>query len=282
MTAAIYRMPKPTLHLHCAKCGVITEAQCGCGAGYVTAGEYARRAIKANPEKSDRAIAEEIGVSRATVDRARKATGSNEPVEKRTGKDGKKRRMPAPKHDKAREVVRPLVEAGKSVSRHQLAADHGLTHGAIQRAEIAERARHEAAADPIIDPATLSLSMQKKNEIWRRQEKKRLEIEIDMRLRNEQRERLEELVLPSLNKRRAEYEKVIKARKGPLSKTQYRLVERCLHPDNSASAELRSEAFQMFRGKKLVLVAENEAPTESPTVPTTVAEWEEMKRKASR
>jgi len=74
----------------------------------------------------------------------------------------------------------------------------------------------------------------------------------------------------------------VKARKGPLSKTQYRLVERCLHPDNSASAELRSEAFQMFRGKKLVLVAENEAPTESPTVPTTVAEWEEMKRKASR
>jgi hypothetical protein len=61
-----------------------------------------------NPEKSDRAIAAEIGVSHTTVQKARKTTGNQLPVEvscgsapapcalveTRTGKDGKVRRLP--------------------------------------------------------------------------------------------------------------------------------------------------------------------------------------------
>jgi hypothetical protein len=43
------------------------------------------------PRKSERAIAEEIGVSESTVLRARrKSTTSHEAVAKRTGKDGKR------------------------------------------------------------------------------------------------------------------------------------------------------------------------------------------------
>ncbi|MGE9010479.1 hypothetical protein ACO2JO_17975, partial [Leptospira interrogans] len=41
-------------------------------------------AVAANPVKSDRRIAEEIGVSHTTVQNARKATGNRLPVEKRT------------------------------------------------------------------------------------------------------------------------------------------------------------------------------------------------------
>jgi hypothetical protein len=44
---------------------------------------------------SARVIAEETGIPHATISRARKkATGSNDPVAKRTGKDGKRRKMP--------------------------------------------------------------------------------------------------------------------------------------------------------------------------------------------
>jgi hypothetical protein len=51
--------------------------------------------VAANPERSDRAIAEEIGVSDTTVFRARKkTTASCEAVEARTGRDGKKRKPP--------------------------------------------------------------------------------------------------------------------------------------------------------------------------------------------
>lgn len=50
----------------------------------------AAEAIKANPQKSDRAIAEEIGVSQPTVSKARKETGDNNlSPDARTGRDGK-------------------------------------------------------------------------------------------------------------------------------------------------------------------------------------------------
>jgi hypothetical protein len=47
------------------------------------------QAIAARPEKSDRPIAEKIGVSSNTVRRARKTTGPDGAVEKWTGRDGK-------------------------------------------------------------------------------------------------------------------------------------------------------------------------------------------------
>jgi hypothetical protein len=54
-----------------------------------------RVAVAANPAKSDRAIAEEIGVGKDTVSRARKKTTvAHAPVAKRTGKDGRKRTCP--------------------------------------------------------------------------------------------------------------------------------------------------------------------------------------------
>src|SRR5262245_18029035 len=51
-------------------------------------------AIAADTGKSDRAIAEEIGVSDRTVNRAHASTGTHDPVETRTGIDGKTRRLP--------------------------------------------------------------------------------------------------------------------------------------------------------------------------------------------
>jgi hypothetical protein len=55
-----------------------------------------RTAIAQAPEKSDRAIAAELGVGDATVSRARR-TVSGDTVERRIGKDGKARRVPTGK-----------------------------------------------------------------------------------------------------------------------------------------------------------------------------------------
>jgi hypothetical protein len=79
--------------LHCSKCGATAEASCDCGAAYVPAGVAAAKAIEANPEKSNNSIAKDIGVSEPTVRRAR-PTSSKDEVEKRVGRDGKKRRLP--------------------------------------------------------------------------------------------------------------------------------------------------------------------------------------------
>jgi hypothetical protein len=82
--------------MQCTVCGAEANASCNCGQPYVPAKQRAAEAVAANPQKSDRAIAEEIGVSHPTVAKARKeATGNDLPVDKpRVGKDGKTRRLP--------------------------------------------------------------------------------------------------------------------------------------------------------------------------------------------
>jgi DNA-binding Lrp family transcriptional regulator len=52
--------------------------------------DRALAAMRANPRKSNRAIADEIGVSKDTVRRAREATGDQSLIDKpRVGQDGK-------------------------------------------------------------------------------------------------------------------------------------------------------------------------------------------------
>ena len=86
---------KNSIQLVCSGCGATADAACSCGVPYMPAGEKAKVAISNTPHKSDRAIAEDIGVGKDTVRRARKATGASAPV--REGKDGKKRKQPKPK-----------------------------------------------------------------------------------------------------------------------------------------------------------------------------------------
>src|SRR5262245_54469243 len=77
----------------CLECCASGTGSCQCGAGYVPAGERAKAAIAANPGKSDRATAAEIGVHKNTVARARDTSGPHGPVDQpRTGLDGQTRR----------------------------------------------------------------------------------------------------------------------------------------------------------------------------------------------
>jgi hypothetical protein len=80
--------------MRCSSCGSAAKATCHCGVAYLPASEFAARAVAANPHKSDRAIATEIGVSADTVRRARKSTARNRAVGKRVGRDGKTRKLP--------------------------------------------------------------------------------------------------------------------------------------------------------------------------------------------
>jgi hypothetical protein len=86
--------PRTRPKLFCSECGAKAQAACNCGVHYLAAGVAAALAVAEHPEKSDRAIAKETGIPRATLQRARKSTGPNGPVEKRIGLDGKSRRLP--------------------------------------------------------------------------------------------------------------------------------------------------------------------------------------------
>lgn len=78
----------------CSSCGV--DAGCNCGAPLMSKQQRAAEAIASNPRMSDRAIADEIGVSRETVRKERNSTDNQLSVEGelRIGLDGKERRMP--------------------------------------------------------------------------------------------------------------------------------------------------------------------------------------------
>lgn len=100
MMASIVALKPAPARLECSSCGKNADAACDCGVAYIPAGARAAAAVAANPEKSDRAIAVEIGVGNKTVSRAR-ATVSRDTVEtpaaepaKRVGRDGKARSMP--------------------------------------------------------------------------------------------------------------------------------------------------------------------------------------------
>jgi len=74
----------------------------------VRASVAAAKAIAANPGVSDDTIAKRIGVGRATVQRAReKQPAQNGQVEKRTGRDGKSRKMPKVATTAKRPAKRP-------------------------------------------------------------------------------------------------------------------------------------------------------------------------------
>jgi len=131
MTKIIPFVKPVTTKLECSACGASGEGSCNCGAPYISPGARAAKAIADNPEKSNRTIAAEIGVSHQTIMRAREG-GPNGPPEKVTGRDGKsypatveRQELEESEHycpnvrpfPKAAEAVIALVETLKPLNR---------------------------------------------------------------------------------------------------------------------------------------------------------------------
>jgi hypothetical protein len=85
-------IPLSIQRMFCSGCGAEANASCNCGVSYMPASKRAAEAIAANPEKSNRAIAEELGVDEKTVRKER--TADQSAVDTRIGRDGRTRRLP--------------------------------------------------------------------------------------------------------------------------------------------------------------------------------------------
>jgi len=274
--------------LHCTKCGTQHEAKCSCGVGciYMTKKDAAARSRTAHPDWTDIQIAEAIGVSNSTVNRAKDQLSQDEKVGKRTGKDGKQRpatykkrnkdkpprpregkrgQGPAPQLDKAREIIRPLLEAGKTISPHKLEKEHGISHVTFDMALTAETARRKAieeakaalteeALAAAIEAQLPKSAKEKLDAADRARAKKRAqeeEAEFTRRVQ-EHLARVVPGVQEAKNKAfeaERRYQKFMASQKKIFTPQQWMKIWRCLHPDNSASAETRTEAFQLFEEK---------------------------------
>jgi hypothetical protein len=103
--------------MECSSCGAAGIAACDCGAPYMPASARAAEAVVANPRKSNRAIAADLGVAEGTVRTARKSTAQDYAVDTRVGLDGKVRKMPQRK-TKPEEVIPTEEEAEESYQQH--------------------------------------------------------------------------------------------------------------------------------------------------------------------
>jgi hypothetical protein len=73
----------------CTDCGAEANASCNCGVSYVAKSVRAAEAVKANPNKSNRSIAAEIGVDKNTVRAARSELSGEFSPEERIRSDGR-------------------------------------------------------------------------------------------------------------------------------------------------------------------------------------------------
>lgn len=115
MTATILSLRRPA-RMECSGCGATADAACDCGVAYMPAGEIAAKARAENPSKSSRALATELGVSEATMRRAKPSPASYDAPEKRVGRDGKS--YPARKPPQASDPIQETCDDCDTPEQH--------------------------------------------------------------------------------------------------------------------------------------------------------------------
>jgi hypothetical protein len=265
-------MDARTPTLRCTSCGALCEARCSCGASYkyISPGELAAMAVKTNPGKSDRAIADEIGVGNKTVSRARQSTVSNDTVETsaRVGRDSKVRVAPQPKQRKNNTPEKATAASAvlDAANTFQQAAETaGLKSVQSVKTGVAyEEGRRAALKEVAALSDHLPMSAKQKFEASLRAFKKILEHDNEQKIIAEVNRRFDK-AFPTLQAEknaafRTEqmyYEYLKKAPKA-MTVPEFTLVLSLLHPDSRVSAtdERLLRAFQMFKPKKFAITGE--------------------------
>jgi len=250
--------------LRCTVCGVEGEAKCHCGKtyAYIPAHKAAELAIKAYPDWSNRKIAEAIGVSFETIRRAR-PIDTNASVEKRLGRDGRKRgkRKPnrKPGEKQAQRSINLRPDAWEEIKRKAEAANVSTAAyiGAVlQQAEL--------------DLATLPKTAQDKLDAFRRQYQRELDRQFEEAVHKEIKRRVDEYVAPRFLERERDADRCRQAQrsKGVFKKEEYNIILRCVHPDLSPTVEQKNEAFRLLHENRLLLLSEKDDPRTYPPLPT--------------
>jgi len=260
--------------LVCSACGAVGQGSCLCGAAYVPPGERAAKAEAANPKRSARAIADEAGVGKDTVRRARNSGGAHAPTDRVIGKDNKS--YPAKKRGRPRKQERPhksdptvqqqaaVMFLDGGMTREQVQIETGLGPHEVQLAVERERGRREAFAEVKIDPTTFSMTARQKldaairtktKEIEREYDEKRIKANIEHWARHFPEMRKKE---NEASERERTYREFMAQQKKIFSADEYTAIIRCLHPDSrgTVSDGKLADAFRLFKAKKFALTGE--------------------------
>ncbi len=199
-------------------------------------------------------------------------------------KPTKPRKPPKPRiPPEVEATIVAALKAGKT--KDEAGAAAGVSSTVVRRVAAAEEARQQVIdADPVLDPAAfLSLSNQQKLAAFERRLTRQNDAKVNVLVQIQVRQALDEIFLPAHREKLAQAERIIQSRKHLLSKADFNLIRACLHPDNSASKDRRDRAFDIFNKLEDLLVGEKELPLGggAPPLPSSLAEWDEMKAKAT-
>ena len=210
-----------------------------------------------------------------------KASGavSSKRVIKAGRSSNKPRSSKPPKEHKAAPEVIDLHDQG--LTNPEIAKQTGVPKRQVRHIVDEEKIRR--SVEPQITPDMLSLSAQQKLESAIKQHRQKLDRDFDAAVLAEGRKYLER-VSPSLLQREHLADRIIRMRKGVMTRATYKLILTCLHPDwvTDPKQKRRYEnAFSEFTKLEKCLLSEKESPTNIPRMPTTAAEWQEAKRQAT-
>jgi len=239
------------------------------------------------------AIATQLGASQATIHRDLREFIHDEITPSRTSRRGRvnegrprgsrsRRRTQRQEQNVGRnERIVALSDGGMTATR--IAPEVGLGARVVSQIIERERIRRDATAEPEVDPTTLSSSARERLEAAMRQHKRTLEATFERRVQDAIKERVEETVLPHYNQKLAEYDAVIKSRRGIMTRVAHRKILACLHPDSRRSATERTltDAFNTFNALEIVFLDERERPTHGFQMPRTYEEMMALRRSVS-
>jgi len=228
---------------------------------------------------TQQAIASMLGVSQRTISADLETLEATSKVNDRQDRLGRKNTgRPKGRPQKAverEERVAALKDEGLTVK--EISKVVGLGERAVNQALEHVEIKREAVLD--IDPATLSMSAQKKLEIAIRQHQARLSASFQKTVNDEIKARIDGIILPDWKKKIGEAKNIYNRRLKFMSKEIFNTIRRALHPDSrhSISDKKLAEAFDAFMAMEKYLLDEKDSPTEFGNLPDNLAAWDKMK-----
>jgi hypothetical protein len=260
---------------------------------------------------TQQAIADKLGVSQYTISKdlgnllvtnkskhtktATNPKGSGRPKGSKGSKGSKSAKPPkaTPQLDKAREIIRPIIEAGEPLLTRKLQDEHGISHAIFETAYHAESILRDASSP--IDWSTAPGPVQDKIKavIERERAKLKAEIERDRRVMEQAfderviaraKEIIEATMLPAWRRELSLLVAQVTNRKPVLTERQFKRVYKALHDDtwDKIDKSERAESFQTWHELKNVLVGEKENPIAGKyKLPSSVDDLMKMRAAAS-
>ena len=230
-------------------------------------------------------IALQLGVSQntisrdleglSTVDKPHRPKGGRPKGTKAKG-GGMSHRRAARRNDNAASEAAAKLVLDEGLSNEEAGKKTGAGSELLVRIAVA---REEGRREPQVSRDGLAMTAQQKYDAAIKQATRRLEVEIEHKVRVENLKWLQRQ-LDQHNENARHYEAVLKARKGFMDKTAYNLIWSCLHADSrkSASDDKLNRAFHLWTSLEKVALSEKDSPTRPSGLPKNAEEL--LKRKA--